>query len=154
MRKLTGHIVSVTLALVFLVSTSGIMVFIHHCHHLNKTYSSVFINLAEQSHSSCQEEEPSCCSEHSKQPNSVCGEPCCQNIEFLIKISPDTEPVKKTLNKVQPVLASQMPTEKDGIFKAIHHNKNVIYIPAPDRSPCAGKRMVIQNHQLKTGDCC
>lgn len=144
---------SVFLALVIFLSTSGFMVFVHHCHHHQETFSSLFINFNDRAHQPCPADGHSCC--HSK---GTAGEvslesQCCENIEYWIKISPDSEPAKSGPSK----LRQPAPLHQQSIFAFSNLCRISDTPPAPLLceplfSP-SGKCILLQHRQLKLDGC-
>lgn len=153
MKKLLIHITSLVLALVILISTSGFMVYVHHCHHHQETFSSVFFNFNEVDELPCHAEITSCCSNSEEEPQqSRCDSECCQDTVFLYKISPDTEPAQKSSVKLQPVALDLAKSERVELLSETASTGSEILTAPPERQIQSGKSLVIQYHQLKTGN--
>ena len=148
---------SLILAVVFLISTSGFMVYLHHCYHKNTTYTSLFFNFSNGEQHPCEPVSKSCCSqdeEHEDEIPSQCDASCCKDIAFMLKYTPDTEPAQKTLVKIIPVsnaenaiAMSSITDQGTGTTEAVPH------LP-PEKPPITGREKVILYHQLKEDPSC
>jgi hypothetical protein len=155
MKKIVLNIIAWMLAAVITISTSGFMVFVHHCHHHQETFASVFVNFNNHDHHDCPEIPKSCCELHSEVPVTHCDTTgCCQEEFFLAKISPDTEPAKTSTVKLQsPELA--IPASSDSylsVKEELHSGE--IRRPPPEMPPLSGKFIVILFSQIKADLTC
>lgn len=155
MKKLVTNIISWTLALVITISTSGFMVFVHHCHHHQETFASVFINFNDHENYACHEIPKDCCDHGADISIAHCDAAgCCHEEAFLLKISPDTEPAKTTTIKLQapeyPLSANAEPHYN--IQEDLHSGE--IRRPPPEKPPQSGRSILILNHQLKADPSC
>lgn len=154
MNKILQLFTSLVLAAVILISTSGFMVYLHHCHHHQETFASVFIDFDHGQHPHCQQEAPTCCNHN--QDGSIpasCDSNCCEETTLLVKISPDTEPVQHGTWKLQPVIFSVHPSLLAS--NADIPEPQVTGIPGgpPKHQFANGKSLVISHKQLRIGDC-
>lgn len=154
MKNLLNRLISLLLAGVLLISTSGFMVYIHHCHHQQETFASVFFNFNHNEHYSCSTVPMSCCEHSDVKIISHCNSDCCEDYALLIKISPDIEPVQKSLAKLQPIVLNLPHSLSiDLLINEDDITTEQLFNP-PEKTPLSGKLMVISFHQLKTGHYC
>jgi hypothetical protein len=150
MMKILTHIIAWMLAVVITISTSGFMVFVHHCHHHQETFASVFVNFNDHEHHACHAVPKGCCDHPVEQAVIHCDAAgCCHEEAFLLKISPDTEPAKTVTVKLQapeyPVATDSKPTFtlKEKLLSG------AILRPPPEKPPRTGKSIVILHQQIK-----
>ncbi|MFO7721779.1 MAG: hypothetical protein R6V49_01005 [Bacteroidales bacterium] len=155
MKKLVTNIISWSLAVVITISTSGFMVFVHHCHHHQETFASVFVNFNDHEHRACHDIPRGCCDHGADVPITLCdADGCCQEEVFLLKISPDTEPAKTFNVKLQapefPVSAGNEP--QFSTQEELQSGK--IRKPPPEKPPQSGRSIVILHQQIKADPLC
>ncbi|HRZ41603.1 MAG TPA: hypothetical protein P5228_02750 [Bacteroidales bacterium] len=153
-------ILAILIALNITVSTSGFMVFVHHCRLHQETMSSLFVNFNDDVHHECgHNHHPaaphsgSCCSPEPSVSSEKLSGNCCTEYEFLLRFSPDTEPARKAALKFNT---------PDTRIAYCHY---VIEDKAPDQpevftgrfdDPCpapAGRPLLITLSQLKIYGC-
>jgi hypothetical protein len=110
--RMIKYVFALILSGLFLISTSGIMVYFHHCHHNQETFTSLFIDFGEmESHpcSGCSAEKPvSCCSPDgcpapTEEPvERICLEACCIESSVLVRYLPDSEPPQHSRSHIKP----------------------------------------------------
>lgn len=157
MKRFLNTLFSLILAVVFLVSTSGVMVYLHHCYHKNTTYTSLFFNFNNGEQHPCKPVSQSCCSQHDhhdKDIPSQCDASCCQDIAFMLKYTPDTEPVQKHHVKIIPVINAGKAVASFSITDQVAVNSDAVPHLPPEKPPITGREKVILYHQLKDAPSC
>ena len=154
MKILLKRLLSLLMAAVLLISTSGFMVYIHHCHHQQETFASVFLNLNHKEHHPCSHVPVSCCEHSDLNIIAHCDAECCEDYSLLIKISPDIEPVQKVLNKLQPIITYLPHSLGFDVLLTMDEVPTEKFFNPPGKPPLSGKLIVISLHQLKTDHYC
>jgi hypothetical protein len=104
MKAIINKILSVLLAVVVLITTSGFTVFEHHCYTEKTTEYSVLVPNFECDHSEHDHHDniPSCCEIYSStQPGEECGKSdCCDTYSFVVKLNIplDSQDVNKKIS--------------------------------------------------------
>jgi hypothetical protein len=154
MNKIIQLFTSLVLAAVILISTSGFMVYLHHCHHHQETFASVFIDFDHHVHPHCQQEARTCCTHDDHKPIAAACDPnCCEETILLVKINPDTEPVQHGTWKVLPVIFSVHPSFLDSDSDIPDPQIAGIQSGPPEQRIENGKSIIISHKQLRIGDC-
>lgn len=151
MKTILHKVFTVLLALVFQVSTGGILVYIHHCQHQQETYTSLFVEFGEE-HPCLQASTPAptgCCAHETHEIPSACDFSCCQDMSLLLKFVPDSEPSQPGSFKPMPI-----PSDVPGYLMVVNqstisdHSKQWDESP-PEKPPISGRQLVILHQQMK-----
>ncbi len=154
------RIVAILIALIITLSTSGFMVFVHHCHHHQETFASVFVNFNDEAHhscsaitSSCAKAQESCCHKVPINHDAKIESKCCSSYEYLLRISPDTEPAKKHSVNLRPKVSGvECSFSEPSLVAQDNHSDNRLRADIPRPGP-AGRQLIIGLHQIKICDC-
>jgi len=151
--QIIKYVFALLLSGLFLISTSGIMVYFHHCHHKQETFTSIFFDFSElETHpcSGCSEDIPvSCCSSegcgsHSKDPvHAVCLDACCIESSFLVRYHPDSEPPQQIRNHIRPACLHLPGLMTEAIAAETEVVVSHDFSPPPEKPPVSGRHMVI-----------
>lgn len=98
---------AILIALNIAISTSGFMVFVHHCRQHQETFASLFVNFNDDVHHKCghnhqaaHEHAGTCCSAEPAAASEELTGNCCTEYELLLRFAPDTEPARKATLKI------------------------------------------------------
>ncbi len=150
MARLIYRFLSLLLITIWLISTSGVMVYLHHCQHKQEVYTSLFFDfdsMTDHPCSGCHEEEipVSCCAAPSDEPamGIVCHIDCCIESSILLRYQPSTEPVQQQKPSIEP-----MCLEVAGIVNSFRSEQPEtdcgIWTPEPpEKPPLWGKQLAI-----------
>jgi hypothetical protein len=156
MKQALRYFLSLLLSAIMVVSTSGVMVHLHHCYHKQTTYTSWFIDFSEgESHPCAVESAPvSCCTPEDYDGAVQCSSGCCEDILLLLKYDPDTEPAHRQIQKIAPI-AQQLPADAATALSVWDSSIFTQHdLPPPEKPPLWGRQLVIFHCQLKADPFC
>ncbi len=149
MKRYIKILISLSLAAAFLISTSGVLVYLHHCDHRNATYTSLFFKFRHGDQPPCKQEPISCCDKHDDNLPLQCDPSCCSDIVLVLKYIPDTEPAQNNTLKIKQTDEPDNTFELTfTVFSESSFFQSVCQLP-PEKPPISGRQKVILYNQLK-----
>lgn len=153
-------ILAILIALNIIISTSGFMVFVHHCRLHQETIASLFVNFNDEVHHECGHDHEaaathtgSCCSAEPAVASEVLTGNCCTQYELLLRCAPDTEPARKATHKFDTpdtslAYCSQQIEDTESV------QPDLFTVRFDDTGPAsAGRPLLIALRQLKICGC-
>jgi len=147
MKRVTQKIVSITIAAIVLLSTSGFNLFIHHCQCEGEIHLSIF-NEVGCNHTQAKT-RAHCCNVPFNEPLKVDEKQTCGCWNEVLKVKTDSY---SNLLKIETgnLFSKYIVVNQDKGFTSVHNlipNYKTNWDKAP---PCnTGKKICIKNHQLK-----
>lgn len=157
MKRFLNIVFSVLLSVVILISTSGFMVYLHHCNHRNTTYTSLFFNHIQGEQHPCKTAEKNCChtpDHNNRELPSDCERSCCKDFAIMLKFTPDSEPAQKSFTKFIKVIISDYIHNPCTTSDLAERSFKTHPLSPPEKPPTPGKEKVILYHQLKDDPSC
>jgi hypothetical protein len=153
MKTLVYKTFAVVLALIFQVSTGGVLVYIHHCQHQQETYTSLFVGFGDGEEHPCHHDLPaipiSCCGHETQEPAGACDTSCCHDMAMLLRFIPDTEPAQTGNVKPAPVPLEIACYVNYTASLPVDAETEIVFDIPPEKPPISGRELVILYQQIK-----